>query len=170
MQAKTNSVIPLNRNTLNNQEVVNGLIKLVDGQLAIGREFGLSRERLFPASYHCQLHRDLATELNRLILSPVSEQQDLQLLFQDLLQHQLALVVACDGVAKYSLWIAFRDGLKQRIQQSSLWRIFTKKREAFEKPAYLQQREVRQRQVVIPSFVQAYARAREYYFKQESEV
>jgi len=83
--------------------IVLGLTQLIRGQQQFAEEFGLSNVRVFPQSHHHLDGNSPEKFLKQLFRSGEAGIPQLQKLFMDMVEHQLALFGAIDAVAKETL-------------------------------------------------------------------
>ena len=83
--------------------VVKGLAQLIQGQRQFAEEFGLSSARVFPQSHHRLDGQSPEKLLKQIFRSGEPGIEQLQELFNDMVEHQLALFSAIDAVAKETL-------------------------------------------------------------------
>jgi len=83
--------------------VVKGMALLIRGQRQFADEFGLSNARVFPQSHHLLDGENPEKCLKQIFRSGEPGIKQLQDLFNDMIDHQLALFSAIDAVAKEAL-------------------------------------------------------------------
>jgi len=91
------------KNTKLGKTVVHGLSLLISGQRQFAEEFGLSSARVFPQSHHLLDGQSPDKCLKKIFRSGEPGIIQLQEIFNDMIEHQLALFSAIDAVAKEAL-------------------------------------------------------------------
>lgn len=140
--------------------IVNGLIKLIDGQKRFADEFGLPFNRVFRHSATELRHSDTRTIMRAWLQDDDQGPAHLAALLNDIIEHNLALCAALDGVALESL-----DQLSPTTTRSHspkllgiplfVWRTFRKRLSSFVSNDYL-----RHQQLVVTGFSKAYDQQR----------
>jgi predicted component of type VI protein secretion system len=104
-QTKLNksSAIARPKNTKLGRTVVQGMSMLIQGQRQFAEEFGISNARVFPQSHHLLDGQSPDKCLKQIFRSGETGIEQLQEIFNDMIEHQLALFSAIDAVAKEAL-------------------------------------------------------------------
>lgn len=106
--------------------LVHGLARLIEGQRQFADEFGLSLRRVFPNSHQLlegQTSGKLAISLFTADWKSVSEVENM---FADLIQHQVSLFSALDGIAYATLNHMGDEGLgdgRAKLNDARAWRL-----------------------------------------------
>jgi superfamily I DNA/RNA helicase len=106
--------------------LVHGIARLIEGQRQFADEFGLSLRRVFPHSYELlegQTPTQLAISLFTADWKSISE---LENMFADLIQHQVSLFSALDGIAHAALKQMGDEGLgdgRSKLNDARAWRL-----------------------------------------------
>jgi hypothetical protein len=136
------------------RELMEGLASLVQGQRCFADEFGLSYGRVFHDDFESFKGKNIGKEISQWLREGEEGAAMLRKLFDDLAQHQVALVEAADEVARESLGIA-------KISRSNL----VKKISAKSKVDLLKSKEgihtALHQNLIITAFVIGYAKSRE---------
>ncbi len=140
--------------------IVNGLIKLVDGQKSFANEFGLPFNRVFRHSAEVLRNNDTRQVIKNWLRDDQHGATHLSALLSDIIEHNLALCAALDGIAAETL--EQLSPLTTRSHCSKLfgrpifiWRTFKKRLCAFLTNDYL-----RHQQLVVAGFSKAYDQQR----------
>jgi hypothetical protein len=106
--------------------LVHGIARLIEGQRQFADEFGLSLRRVFPNSHELlegQTPTKLAISLFTADWKSVSEVENM---FADLIQHQVSLFSALDGIATATLKQMGDEGLgdgRTKLNDARAWRL-----------------------------------------------
>lgn len=143
------------------QVLVQGLARLAEGQRCFAEEFGLNYGRVFRDEFEPFKGKNPETVIRQWLKDGDNGIQRLQGLLDDLLQHQLAMVGALEGVAAE----AVEQLSPQRIEKASpgllgmrpfAWRCYRKLHRQ-----YVQNHQLRHQNLVLNGFVTGYIRERE---------
>lgn len=142
--------------------LVRGLARLVEGQRCFAEEFGLHHSRVFGEDYEAFKGHNPEAVLRRWLQEGEAGTRKLEGLLDDLLQHQLALVTAMEGIAEAAL----DQFCPQKAAAASpgllglrplAWRTYRNLHRT-----YAQNRQLQHQNLVIAGFVTGYTRAREH--------
>ncbi len=127
-----------------------GLEQLVKGQIGFAESFGLNANRVFPASEEIGQASEFTQDLQKWLRNGKANIEQIQQLFDDLMQHQLALLAALDGVALKALQVnSSNHWLQKRLMaRSPVAELINDPNQRFQ-------------QLITPGFIQAYVHARE---------
>jgi hypothetical protein len=141
---------------LSARELVRGVARLVEGQRRLARELGLNDERVFLSDVEPFRNGDVEAVLREWMLAGAGGVDPIRNLFDDLCEHQLALLRAVDGVALSALEahaprgpLAWLHRAKDRLFGVSRLR------------ALVEDDQARFQRIVAPALACSYARARE---------
>ncbi|BCR03011.1 hypothetical protein DESUT3_00800 [Desulfuromonas versatilis] len=143
------------------KNLVGGLARLVEGQRCFAEELGLAYGRVFGDGYESFKNRKPEEVLREWLTGAEDGAEHLQVLLEDLLQHQLALMEALEGVADEVL----RQLSPERIEQASpgvlglrplAWRRFRRLHAEFAGNPHL-----RHQKLILEGFLNGYVKARE---------
>ncbi|WP_139349904.1 hypothetical protein [Thioalkalivibrio denitrificans] len=141
---------------LSARELVRGVARLVEGQRRLARELGLNDERVFLSDVEPFRNGDAKAVLRDWMLAGADGVDPIRNLFDDLCEHQLALLRAVDGVALSALEahaprgpMAWLHRAKDRLFGVSRLR------------ALVEDDQARFQRIVAPALACSYARARE---------
>ncbi len=143
------------------QVLVRGLARLAEGQRCFAEEFGLNYSRVFGDDYESFKGQNPETVIRQWLKEGETGARKLQGFLDDLLQHQLALVTALEGIADTAL----EQFCPQKAAAASpnvfglrplAWRTYRKLHRD-----YVKNRQLRHQNLVIAGFVTGYTRARE---------
>lgn len=139
---------PINADAL--AALCQGIEQLVKGQLSFAQSFGLNPNRVFSLSEMTSTSTFSAAQLQQWLRNGKADITNIQQLFNDLMQHQLALLAALDGVALQALeanhpatWLH-----KKLLAKTAI-------------PELLSDSNKRFQQVVTPGFLRSYVHTRE---------
>ncbi len=140
--------------------IVNGLIKLVDGQKGFANEFGLPFNRVFRHSAESLRSDDTRQVIKSWLRDEQHGATHLSALLSDIIEHNLALCAALDGIAIETL-----EQLSPAMTRSHcpkllglpvfVWRTFKKRLCHYQTNDYL-----RHQQLVVTGFSKAYDQQR----------
>lgn len=143
------------------QILIRGLARLAEGQRCFAEEFGLNYGRVFRDEFEPFKGKNPETVIRQWIREGEGGAQRLQGLLDDLLQHQLALVGALEGIANEAV-----DQLSpQKAENASpsllgmrplAWRYYRHLHRQ-----YAQNQQLRHQKLVLNGFVTGYIRERE---------
>lgn len=137
------------------QELVEGTASLVEGQRCFADEFGLSYGRVFSDDFESFKGKDNCKVISEWIRGGEEGAHRLKRLFDDLAQHQLALVAAFDKVARESADVGkLKKG--RRSNKSCIDAHVDASRQKS-----MQQYSNTQQHLILTEFVAGYAKARE---------
>lgn len=141
--------------------LIQGLARLVEGQRCFAEEFGLNYGRVFRDEFEQFKGKNPEAVIRQWLKEGDAGVGRLQGLLDDLLQHQLALVGALEGVATE----AVNQLSPQQIEKTSpgllglrpfAWRCYRKLHRQ-----YVQNHQLRHQNLVLNGFVTGYVRERE---------
>lgn len=139
------------------QLLVGGLAGLVAAQRCFADEFGLAYSRVFSDGYEAFKGRDPEEVVREWLAGGEDGLRRLERLFDDLAQHQLALVGALDGVALEAMSVlAEKDRRKRR-----LWLPFRPLSGDLLRRQLAGDQVLRHARVVLPGCAHGYVRARD---------
>jgi len=95
------------------QTLLDGLCRLIEGQQQFANEFGLSPVRVFPHSSEYFEGRSARAVLHDWFRQGDACVPALQELFEDMMQHQLALLGGLDGVAVATLQYTSAEAVRE---------------------------------------------------------
>lgn len=143
------------------QILIRGLARLAEGQRCFAEEFGLNYGRVFRDEFEPFKGKNPETVIRQWIKEGEGGAQRLQGLLDDLLQHQLALVGALEGIANEAV-----DQLSPKKAESAspgllglrpfAWHCYRKLHRQ-----YVQNHQLRHQNLVLNGFVTGYIRERE---------
>ncbi len=137
-----------------------GLARLVEGQRCFADEFGLGYGRVFRDEFDSFKNRRVEEVLRDWLTGGEAGARQLGLLLEDLLQHQLALVGALDGIASEAVRQLSPELVKKATPgvlgiRPWVWRSYRNLHRGFvENPV------LRHQKLVLGGFVNGYVRAR----------
>lgn len=141
--------------------ILTGMIKLLEGQRCFADELGLPYERVFDEE--CQVFRNKKAELilRSWLQDKVEGPVKFTRLVNDLVEHNLALCAALDGVALESIYRLSPSAVKSKSFSIFGWRpfawfTFRRLHKTFATNAYL-----RHQELVVKGFAKAYCAHRE---------
>lgn len=142
------------------QVLIDGLVHLIEGQKKFAEEFGLNLARVFPKGYEELQSTNIRELLHQWCVSDIDGANYLQHLFEALIQHQLALVAALDGVALHIMQAITKP---QSQMLSQLLKNLRKKTSAATTwiETLQQNQQLRYQQLIVPGFIDAYIKIRE---------
>jgi predicted component of type VI protein secretion system len=134
--------------------LVEGLASLVEGQRCFAEEFGLSYARVFHDELESFKGEDTCNVISKWLREGEEGAASLSKLFDDLAQHQMALVEAADEVARESIDMAKLSKAKLADKLGESNRTDSKKsKEAFRMALH--------QKLIMTAFVAGYAKSRE---------
>ena len=139
--------------------LVHGIARLIEGQRQFAEEFGLSQRRVFPNCYELlegQTPTQLAISLFTADWKSISE---LENLFADLIQHQVSLFSALDGIAHAALNQMGDEGLgdgRTKLNDARSWRLHKERLQEL-----LENDNLRFEKLVASGFVRHYIKSHE---------
>lgn len=139
--------------------LVHGIARLIEGQRQFAEEFGLSQRRVFPNSHDIlegQTPTQLAISLFTADWKSISE---LENLFADLIQHQVSLFSALDGIAHAALNTMGDEGLgdgRTKLNDARSWRLHKERLQEL-----LENDNLRFEKLVASGFVRHYIKSQE---------
>lgn len=138
--------------------VVKGMALLIHGQLQFAEEFGLSNKRVFPQSHHLLDGNSPEKCLKQIFRSGEPGVQQLQELFNDIIDHQLALFSAIDAVATEALISLSPKNVQNENPRrfGSKWGFYKSYHKEFQVNDNF-----RFNMIVAPGFIRKYSAARE---------
>ncbi len=136
--------------------LVEGLASLVEGQRCFAEEFGLSHGRVFHDDFEFLKSKDTRDVISEWIRDGEEGATRLRNLFDDLAQHQMALVEATEEVAKESVEMG-------KLSKSKLANMLGKdaKAESFKSQSKREMHQALHQRLFLTAFVAGYARSRE---------
>lgn len=102
-----------------NETVCAGITRLLEGQQRFAEEFGLSLEHVFQHGHVLQRQQTTENFLQQCLTGDEAHKIQLEKLLNDLIEHNMALYAALDGVAKQSL-----EKLSPTMVQARGFRLF----------------------------------------------
>jgi hypothetical protein len=141
---------------LSARELVRGVARLVEGQRQLAQELGLKDERVFLSDHEHFRNGDVEAVLRQWLLAGPDGVGAIRDLFDDLCEHQLALIRAVDGVALSALRAHAPSGPMAWLQRARD-RIFGFSRLR----TLVEDEQARFQRIVAPALACSYARARE---------
>jgi len=149
------------KNSKLGKTVVKGMAKLIQGQMQFAEEFGLSHARVFPQSHHDLDGKNPEKWLKQIFRSGEPGVQQLSDLFNDMVEHQLALFSAIDAVAKEALTSLSPKNVQSEnprrfATHGSKWRFYKSYHKEFQINDSF-----RFNMIVAPGFVKKYSTIRE---------
>ncbi len=141
--------------------VVKGITQLIQGQRQFAEEFGLNSARVFPKSYHLLDGQSPKKLLKQIFRSGDPGIAQLQGLFSDMVEHQLALFNSIDAVAKEALNSVSEETIDSELSSrwvtsGAKWRFYKHYHKEFQINNNL-----RFNAIVAPGFVKSYSSIRE---------
>ena len=139
--------------------LVHGIARLIEGQRQFADEFGLSLRRVFPNSYELlegQTPTQLAISLFTADWKSVSE---VEIMFADLIQHQVSLFSALDGIAHAALKHMGDEGLgdgRSKLNDARAWRLHKERLQEL-----IENDSLRFEKLVASGFVRHYIKSQE---------
>ncbi len=142
--------------------VVKGIAKLIQGQRQFAEEFGLSNARVFPTTYHLLDGRSPEKCLKQIFRSGELGLLQLDALFKDMVEHQLALFSAIDAVAEETLIslspkILSKEYPGRFATKGGKWSFYLRYHKEFQLNDTF-----RFNMIVAPGFVKKYSKTREH--------
>jgi hypothetical protein len=153
--------LPLRRRTTPavGDALADGLARLVEGQRQFAEELGLPYGRVFSDGFEGFKSQDASHVIKRWFADPELGADRLQMLFDDLISHQVAVIAAVDGAVLRALNEV--DAQSSQLGRSPwAWmvrRLLPRRR----RRSVEQDQTLRYLHLVAPAFVAAYAQARE---------
>ncbi len=149
------------KNTTLGKTVVKGMALLIQGQRQFADEFGISNARVFPQSHHLLDGKSPEKCLKQIFRSGEPGIQQLQELFNDMIEHQLALFSAIDAVAKEALNSLSPNNVQSEnpgwlSTSGSKWRFYKSYHKEFQVNDNF-----RFNMIVAPGFIKKYSMIRE---------
>ena len=141
------------------QVLVRGLAGLVEAQRCFAEEFGLPHDRVFSAELEEFKGRKPEEVLREWLSGGEEGLGRLQSLFEDLAQHQLALVGGLDGIALEAVAQMENNIRTGGGGRRPFWRFLAPSRRTLRRQL-LSDSTLRHVRVVMPGFVHGYVRAR----------
>ena len=148
------------KNQLTSRVIINGLIKLIEGQKRFANEFGLPFERVFRHTAKTMCHEDTSRVFRSWLQDSEDGATSIAHLLTDIIEHNIALYAALDGIATESLAqlspkATHAHSFKICGWRPFLWRTFRKRHQRFSVNEYL-----RHQQIVVAGFSKAYDQQR----------
>ncbi len=143
------------------QTLLDGLCRLIEGQQQFADEFGLSPVRVFPHSSEYFEGRSAREVLHDWFRQGDDCVPALQQLFEDMMQHQLALMGGLDGVAVATLQYTSAEAVREAHGGRLLTSGRAWKRHNHRVQELLDNDNLRFQRVLAPGFLQQYIRRRE---------
>ncbi len=143
------------------QTLLDGLCRLIEGQQQFADEFGLSPVRVFPHSSEHFEGRSPREVLHQWFRAGDDCVPALQRLFEDMMQHQLALMGGLDGVAVATLQYTSAEAVRQDHGGRLLTSGRAWKRHNHRVQELFDNDNLRFQRVLAPGFLQQYIRRRE---------
>ena len=143
------------------QALLDGLCRLIEGQQQFADEFGLSPVRVFPHSSEHFEGRSAREVLHDWFRQGDACVPALQQLFEDMMQHQLALMGGLDGVAVATLQYTSAEAVREAHSGRLLTSGRAWKRHNHRVQELLDNDNLRFQRVLAPGFLQQYIRRRE---------
>lgn len=143
------------------QTLLDGLCRLIEGQQQFADEFGLGPVRVFPHSSEHFEGRSPRDVLHQWFRAGDESVPALQQLFEDMMQHQLALMGGLDGVAVAALQYTSAEAVRQAhggrlLTSGRAWKRHNQRvQELLDNP------NLRFQRVLAPGFLEQYIRRRE---------
>ncbi len=142
--------------------VVKGIAKLIQGQRQFAEEFGLSSARVFPQTHHLFDGNSPEKSIKQIFRSGESGVLQLEALFNDMVEHQLALFSAIDAVAEETLnslspKIVSEEYPGRFATKGSKWSFYLRYHKEFQINDNF-----RFNMIVAPGFVKKYSKTREH--------
>ncbi|WP_181919659.1 hypothetical protein [Alkalilimnicola ehrlichii] len=138
--------------------IAQGLARLIEGQRRFGEEFGLPLSRIFSDEFESFRGKDSQEVINEWLSDDDEGAQRLEILFDDLVAHQVALLSALDDAVSQAL----KRGQKETGSAAYAWKQALRATFGRGKNETVQEDQtLRYLHFVAPTFVAAYARARE---------
>ncbi|VAW92903.1 hypothetical protein MNBD_GAMMA22-520 [hydrothermal vent metagenome] len=141
--------------------VVKGITQLIQGQRQFAEEFGLNSARVFPKSHSLLDVQNPKKLLKQIFRSGEPGIVQLQGLFSDMVEHQLALFNSIDAVAQQALNSLSPETINNEhpsrlVTAGGKWRFYKNYHKEF-----LVNTNLRFNEIVAPSFVKSYSSNRE---------
>ncbi len=141
--------------------VVKGITQLIQGQRQFAEEFGLNSARVFPKSHHLLDGQSPNKLVMQIFRSGEPGVAQLQGLFSDMVEHQLALFNSIDAVAKEALNLLSAETINSElpswwVTSGGKWRFYKHYHKEFQVNNNL-----RFNAIVAPGFVKNYSSIRE---------
>jgi len=143
------------------QTLLDGLCRLIEGQQQFADEFGLAPVRVFPHSSEHFEGRAPREVLHQWFRAGDECVPALQHLFEDMMQHQLALMGGLDGVAVATLQYTSAEAVREAHGGRLLTSGRAWKRHNQRVQELLDNDNLRFQRVLAPGFLQQYVRRRE---------
>ncbi len=143
------------------QTLLDGLCRLIEGQQQFADEFGLGPVRVFPHSSEHFEGRSPRDVLHQWFRAGDESVPALRQLFEDMMQHQLALMGGLDGVAVAALQYTSAEAVRQAhggrlLTSGRAWKRHNQRvQELLDNP------NLRFQRVLAPGFLEQYIRRRE---------
>ncbi len=143
------------------QALLDGLCRLIEGQQQFADEFGLSPIRVFPQASEFLEGRSPRDVLHDWFRRGDDCVPELQKLFEDMMQHQLALLGGLDGVAVATLQYTSAEAVREAHAGRLLTGGRAWKRHNQRVQELLDNDNLRFQRVLAPGFLEHYIRRRE---------
>jgi hypothetical protein len=157
-KSNTKTAVSKSKKTKLGNTVVKGMAQLIQGQRQFANEFGLSSARVFPQTYHLLDGKNPKAFLKQIFRSGEPGIKQLQDLFTDMVEHQLALFSAIDAVAKEAIHSLSPKNIQieNPYRFGSNWRFYKSYHKQFQADT-----NIRFNLIVAPGFVKKYSKIRE---------
>lgn len=148
--------------------ILSGIARLLVGQRRFAEELGLPYDRVF--AQECQIFRDKDPEavLLEWLRDKIDGPEKVSRLINDLVEHNLALYAALDGVALESISRLSPKAVKKRSFSILGWRPFAWLTFRRIHRSYTANDYLRHQEMVVTGFAKAYCTARETFRKSKS--
>ncbi len=141
--------------------LVQGLAQLAEGQRCFADEFGLKYGRVFSNEYEPFKGQQPEKIIRQWLCEGEEGAQRLQLLLDDLLKHQLALISALEGIANETVDQLSPERVEKRSVRVLGLRPFAWRNYRNLHRRYAEDQQLRLKNLVIGGFIAGYVRERE---------
>ena len=141
--------------------LVAGVARLVEGQRCFADEFGLNYSRVFSDEYESFKGQSPEKVVRQWLLEGEEGAGKLQRLLDDLLRHQLALIGGLEGVARQVVVQLSPEEVEKQSSRILGLRPFVWRRYRRLHRRYLEDQQIRLKDLVIGGFVSGYVQERE---------
>lgn len=142
--------------------MLQGVARLIEGQLKFADEFGLGRKRVFPEVHELLTDNNIEQVLTSLLASGDEGLKSWCDLFDALIAHQLALMTAIEGVVLHTMTVV-EDRTKRKYNPLQVIKQLFKRKTfgtIFSTEHYKNNRQVRYKELIVPGFIDSYIQTR----------
>ncbi|MCK4608335.1 MAG: hypothetical protein KAT71_02545 [Gammaproteobacteria bacterium] len=129
--------------------LLKGIVRLIAGQLHFADEFGLNRERVFPGLQELLQGANINAGLQQLLADGKNRGEQLQAIFDALVDQQLILTTALDSVAIQAVQVLEEKIASNKTSKSKLQTVVSELKH---------NQKARYRDLVVPGFLNAYVK------------